>query len=1255
MLEAPWQAQQGAITAVIPVQPPQPYPLYRITTNFSSACSCNSLIDNGAASSFVSTRLITRLDATIVLEDKNTYPVFETASKEIIKTYGCFNISFQLAGLEFDHDFFVSAKMGDDCILCMDFLTKKKIVLDMGNKTLTIPYKDEIKVIHVVEQARGLFNINQPETKKWEFNVSHLKEPLRSRVQALLEEFPSAFGEIYKDIKGGASITPQRIITKGEPFYFRPYKCPIHLRPILKEMLDEMLEAGIIEKACSPFSSPVFLEPKKPPSTKYRLIVDMRELNKMTIKNKHPIPSISDLVQKFAGSKIFSSIDLNSGYHQIVIDKRDRFKTAFSTQFGHFQFARMVMGCSNSPAQFTKLMEEVLESVLERCVVLYVDDLVIHSPNEVQHEADVRTVINLLLNAGLTMKPSKCFWFLTKIIFCGHEISADGVAVDQTKVKAILGMKPPSSADEVRRFLGCTGWFRDHIPKYAEIAHSLTELTKKSIKFYWSNEANIAFETLKEKITTAPVLAYFDPTRPCTIYCDASGVGVGAMMAQKQLVRRQIEGSPKTYKEEEVDLPISFFSRHLTATQQRYPAHELEAYAIVAATKHFHHFLIGSRFLCVTDHKGLECLLNKKELPGRLYRWSIHLSQYQMDIKYRSGKENVVADCLSRAPVMVLDAGHNFKVDDWVADQQRDKFCARIIAKLKTSGDDGIAPTIPAEGRTFREEDGFRFLNQGLLATSQGKVVVPASRREHLLFMSHDHKLGGHLGIKKTYYNLSTKYWWASIRRDVTAYIKACTKCARRKVAKMTKAEMMSIPVDGFLFNRVVLDYIGPLPPSIKGHRHILTILETTSRFGWAFATRDTKASTLINKFIKHIINQEGCPKIVHTDNASYFKGELFTEFCRQLNITHLTSTSFSPMSQGAIEVWNKTLADFLTLAINEDSYNWPEHLHYCVARYNRTKHSSLKDTPFHLIKGRDPLEPTDVRPPMRYRFTDDPNHWFRDRWNFAIELAEANLVLSKEIQKKYYDKNTKPRSFHEGERVLLKIMVPQTGKFYNRYTPPYIIVEKLSEINYLVRKEDSDVCITVHVNRIRPGPTDRVPIGPDEVDEELSFSSTVNENVHNTSRKRVSFAPSDSTEECEITVSEQSPVEVTRVLEATHGAVSDSLSQHQESEGHGSKEKSGLQQQPVVDDVTAPGNATNDLLDPGATTSTDAGKQKQAAAPMAKRGRGRPRKDGGMNATKEKEKTGNVAPSDQSIAQPTKTYELRPRPKRTDKLNYHN
>ncbi|GKB43222.1 putative reverse transcriptase domain-containing protein [Tanacetum coccineum] len=360
-----------------------------------------------------------------------------------------------------------------------------------------------------------------------------------------------------------------------------------------------------------------------------RMCIDYRELNKLTIKNRYPLPRIDDLFDQLQGACCFSKIDLRSGYHQLRVREEDIPKTAFRTRYGHFEFTVMPFGLTNAPAIFMDLMNRVCKPYLDKFVIVFIDDILIYSKSEEEHEVHLKTILDLLEKEKLYAKFSKCEFWLKEVQFLGHVVNRDGIHVDPSKVESVKNWKTPESSTEIRSFLGLAGYYRRFIENFSKIAKPLTLLTQKNKTYVWGDEQDEAFRILKEKLCNAPVLALPDGPDDFVVYCDASKQGFGSVLMQRGKV-------------------IAYASRQLKKHEKNYTTHDLELGAVVFALKIWRHYLYGTKSVIYTDHKSLQYIFDQKDLNMRQRRWIELLSDYECEIKYHPGKANVVADALSR-------------------------------------------------------------------------------------------------------------------------------------------------------------------------------------------------------------------------------------------------------------------------------------------------------------------------------------------------------------------------------------------------------------------------------------------------------------------------------------------------------------------------------------------------------------------------------------------------------------------------------
>ncbi|GJZ36020.1 putative reverse transcriptase domain-containing protein [Tanacetum coccineum] len=359
------------------------------------------------------------------------------------------------------------------------------------------------------------------------------------------------------------------------------------------------------------------------------MCIDYRKLNKLTVKNRYPLLRIEDLFDQLQGSSVYLKINLRSGYHQLRVRNEDIPKTEFRTRYGHYEFQVMPFGLTNASAVFMDLMNRVCRPYLDKFVIVFIDDILIYSKTKEEHDVHLRLILELLKKEELYAKFSKCDFWLSKVQFLGHVIDSEGIHVDPAKIESIKDWESPKTPTEIRQFLGLAGYYRRFIKGFSKIAKPMTKLTQKSVKFSWGEKEETAFQTLKQKLCSAPILALPEGSENFIVYYDASHKGLGAVLMQKEKV-------------------IAYASCQLKIHKKNYTTHDLELGAVVFALKMWRHYLYSTKCVVYTDHKILQHILDQKELNMRQHRWLELLSDYDCELRYHLGKANVVADALSR-------------------------------------------------------------------------------------------------------------------------------------------------------------------------------------------------------------------------------------------------------------------------------------------------------------------------------------------------------------------------------------------------------------------------------------------------------------------------------------------------------------------------------------------------------------------------------------------------------------------------------
>lgn len=474
--------------------------------------------------------------------------------------------------------------------------------------------------------------------------LDHTNDEEHNKIYRLCQEYK----DIFHCDQLPLSFTNQvkhRIRTKNEdPIFVKPYRqAPVQADEI-NNQVHKLLQDNVIQESHSPWNAPVHLVPKKTDASgevKFRMVIDYRRLNDITIDDKYPLPNINDLFDKLGKSTYFSTIDLASGYHQIEVEKQDRQKTAFSTQNGHFEFLRMPFGLKTAPATFQRTMDNVLRGLQGLHCMVYLDDVIIFSSSLDEHLQKLRLIFDRLRQTNLKVQLDKSEFLRKEVLYLGHTITKDGLKPNDDKINAVLNFPLPKTTTDIKSFLGLVGYYRRFIPDFARITQPLTSCLKKRNKIIIDQKYIDAFNKCKELLTNAPLLQYPDYEKPFVLTTDASNVALGAVLSQGQI------GSDK---------PIAYASRTLSDTETRYSTIERELLAIIWATKHFRPYLYGRKFYIYTDHRPLAWLNSLKDPNSKLTRWRLRLQDFDFEIIYKNGKQNTNADALSRIKINALNS-----------------------------------------------------------------------------------------------------------------------------------------------------------------------------------------------------------------------------------------------------------------------------------------------------------------------------------------------------------------------------------------------------------------------------------------------------------------------------------------------------------------------------------------------------------------------------------------------------------------------
>ena len=818
--------------------------------------------------------------------------------------------------------FHVVPHLTENCILGMDFIANNSV--KFNGQTRKLSYKSNNNKFCLIGKISSISSKNPPTTllentvspiQIEEESLLKYRDTLVSLLAANRDVVANSMSEL-----GKAKGVKHSITTLGKPIHVPFRRIAHHLQPLITKNIEEMLLYNIIRPSNSPYSTIAVLVPKK--DGERRFCIDYRKLNADTVKDKYPLPRIDVTIDYLYGAKIFSTIDLFSGYWQIEIDEADKFKTAFTTDDGHFEFNRMPFGLTNAPATFQRLMNSILRPALKKFALVYLDDIIIFSKSIEEHFVHIQKVLDLLREGGMKIKIPKCTFLKLMVKYLGHIISEIGIQPDPQKVESIKNYPIPKNVDQLRSFLGLAGYYRKFVQNYADKAHALTVLTRKDTEWKWAQEQDESFQFLKNCLLSPPILRYPNFAREFILHTDASGFGVGSVLAQMHWEAG-----------EEKEVVIAYTSQHLNDTQMNWSTIEKEAYAIIHAVRTFYPYLYGRKFKVLTDHRPLQWLMSIKEPTGKLARWALLLQEFDIDISYRPGRINQNADCLSRIPKQDVDTQIKspeipmicFVTKEIETEQLNDSYCIRARQKynrakklheeLSREANSDIDETIDEVLRHSREnspnrendqdsssssDDGYqeeqtRFVElfNGLIATSDGRILVPKSLREKVLKRFHSSPYAGHLGIKKTTDRIKRRFKWAKMMQDIKNYVRSCELCAKRKATGNSKAPLHPIPPPQHVWQMIAMDIVGPLTPSPEKHLYILVIGEYLTKYIITVPLFDQTADSVARAFVNNVVLLHGVPEKVLTDQGGNFQSNLMDVLYKQFGIERLRTSAY--------------------------------------------------------------------------------------------------------------------------------------------------------------------------------------------------------------------------------------------------------------------------------------------------------------------------------------------------------------------------
>lgn len=958
-----------------------------------------------------------------------------------------------------------------------------KAIMAVRTNCINKPCEINVNELEVGKEYYEIEKIaSKNNTKNYDIRNGHLNAKERQALEEVINKNREVLYCEDDNLTFTHKIKHKIRTTDNIPIHTKSYRYPKVFEEIVRNQVDKLLKDGIVRESISPYTSPVWVVPKKSDASgqkKFRLVIDYRKLNEKTISDRYPIPEITDILDKLGRTCYFSTIDLVSGFHQIQLDDEDIEKTAFSINSGKYEFTRMPFGLKNAPATFQRVMDCVLREEIGICCLVYMDDIIIFSPSFEQHKIDLNRVLKKLKDANLKIQLDKCEFFRKEVQFLGHTVSEDGVRPNQDKIVAIQNWPLPTTEKEIRQFLGLLGYYRRFIKDFAKLVKPLTSLLRKDNDFTITPEIEASFMRCKQILMRDPILIHPDFSKEFILTTDASDYAIGAVLSQGPVGK---------------DRPVAYASRTLNRTEENYSTTEKEFLAMYWAVTHFEHYLWGRKFKLITDHQPLTYSLTNTN--KRIFRGKLELEGYDYELIYKPGINNVVADALSRIKPNELNVNSQSEVsnnesesdgatvhsadssDDyyiWFTEKPINAFKTQLIFKISHIDSEASEEIFQNRRRTtilkplYTEIDVVNIFKRYLNPKGTNCLRIPIelrqlvqeaykkhfeanrtykifiseilledvrleSEQDDLVRITHEY---AHRGIKENKAQILSRYYFPQLDKKVRTLIESCVTCKKSKYDRKPPQLIRKSIFGGKPFERVHIDVFF-----MKGLKW-LTIVDSFSKFANIIPLQ-TRTIVDMKQAISEHIRVFGRPQTFVSDQEPAFTSIDFQGFLNDLGISiHYASNS---QSNGIVERFHSTIIElYRTLKAKFPNKSMIETMNLLTDIYNNTIHSVTKRKPREII----------------FPFLNCPN--VQELQEATENLQSAVKVQLHKNRQKYIEKHEnkqQPSDVNPNESKYVKISQRQT-----KDKDPYKIVNVQS--NDLLTFQDSNN-VKIHKKRIK-------------------------------------------------------------------------------------------------------------------------------------------------------------------------------------------
>ena len=982
------------------------------------------LVDTGASVSLIHQKFIRPTDP-VTRAQVNLSTAKVGGSLDVV---GSVELETEIFGVSSPQIFYVISDLNHDGIIGRDLLSDRDLVIDSRLNMVLPSRQHQVSVVDFPDSPPPIIPIDQASTTNhWRDSCKFFNENL---VPLEISESVDATTLFTSPTTEPARVDPIKLFLKKDALPTR--SAPLHQGPVLaaelKEQVKKLEELDMIEKIKHhDWSSPAFLVKKG--DSRFRMVINYRSLNSNLHDDGYPLPTPKDIFMSLGDSGLYTLLDLRDGFWNLPLDESSRHLTTFVTTSGIYQWKRLPQGLKTAPAIFQRVIDSLVGDMPN--VRAYVDDILIFSKKgDVEaHTKIVSEVFRRLVSANLRANVQKAVLFAPSVDYLGFNVSSNGLAISESRISAIKNMKTPTDKKSLRSLLGFVGYLRSHIPKFSELVAPLQSMIPDDVEFKWSAELSLCLDNIKRVISTCSVLVSPDFSLPFVLETDASDIGVGGMLSQR-------------------NKPVSFFSQRLSATQRNYTTTDKELLAVVRSLEHFRVYL-HSPFTLYTDHRNLVTLFTHRlNVNGRLARWLNLISSYDFEVIHKPGAQIPHVDYLSReialetANFITAEGVHVDKMPIFTADDLRQR--QRDI--------DFSAPPFDKYAEKFFVKAGIMYIEHDY----GQNALIPIPNDEEVMQW---HNSLGHMGADKMIWRLRQFVFFPGMYEHIKRVLETCDFCVRwshkfgraRKNGRAQKMHRIGV------FRDCQLDALGPLPSS-NGYKYVLSLVDIFSGFHVLMALKELTSEVVIENLNSRVYMTYGFPTSLNTDNGSVFVSKVFEDNCSSLGIHHSTSSTYHPESNGVVERSNQFVAKALASVFENRSWTLNDLLsiQYCI---NTTPIRATGLAPFYCMFGRLP----EVIPQQ-----DHLVHQLYDLFTgiHAQAARSQNESVAQRVDK--LNKSRKMLEFEIGDSVWLH----DTNAKVNKLTKHQAwiaakVTGKISDINYEVITIDDGIAHRAHISRL--------------------------------------------------------------------------------------------------------------------------------------------------------------------------------------------